>query len=281
MTLAEYALFAGGAVFLALFLLRTAAPRFRNRFVKTADRASRDLREEFLFLSPRQTMAVLLFAGCVLAVVALLAVKDIAWAAILGFTPTLFSGLAIRRFRLKRRRRIVSQLPGFLDVLSGHARAGHSLQEALLESVSLLPSGIREEISWMSQLIRLGTPLAEALLLWEQRMPCEEVSLAVRPLRLALPAGGNIVALLERTRDALRARIRMEEKMRSMTAQARLQACVLTLLPPAFIAMLSRIDPAFLPRCLGSVPGKAILVAAGVLQILGWLTIRKILSVKA
>jgi len=112
-------------------------------------------------------------------------------------------------------------------------------------------------------------------------MPCEEVSLAVRPLRMALPAGGNIVALLERTRDALRARIRMQEKMRSMTAQARLQACVLTLLPPAFIAMLSRIDPAFLPRCLGSVQGKAILVTAGILQALGWLTIRKILSVKA
>ncbi len=281
MTPTEYALFAGGAVLLALFLLQTAAPLLRNRFVKTADRASKDLREEFLFLSPRDTMAVLLVAGGALAVVALLAVNDVAWAAVLGFTPTLFSGLAIRRFRLKRRKRVVSQLPGFLDILSGHARAGHSLQEALLESVSLLPSGIREEISWMSQLIRLGTPLAEALLLWEQRMPCEEVSLAVRPLRLALPSGGNIVALLERTRDVLRARIRMEEKMRSMTAQARLQACVLTFLPPAFIAMLSRIDPDFLPRCLGSVQGKTILAAAGILQVLGWLTIRKILSVKA
>jgi tight adherence protein B len=203
------------------------------------------------------------------------------WAALLGVAPTLASGLAVRRFRRRRRAKIVSQLPGFLDVLSGHARAGHSLQEALLESVPLLPTGIREEISWMSQLIRLGTPLAEALLLWEQRVPCEEVSLAVRPLRLALPAGGNIVFLLERTRDVLRARIRMQEKMRSMTAQARLQASVLTFLPPAFIAMISRIDPDFLPRCLGSVQGKAILAAAGVLQALGWLTIRKILSVKA
>ncbi len=132
----------------------------------------------------------------------------------------------------------------------------------------------------MSQLVRLGTPLADALLLWEQRIPCEEVSLAVRPLRLALPAGGNVVALLERTRDILRARFRMQEKMRSMTAQARLQACVLTLLPPGFIAMLSRIDPGFLSRCLGSPQGKAILAASGVLQVLGWLTIRKILAVK-
>lgn len=281
MTATECALFAGSAALLALFLTRTVAPFFKNRFVKTADRASRDLREEFLVLSTRQTMAVLLAAGGILAAAAILFVKDVAWAAVLGVAPTLLSGLAVRRFRRNRRAKIVSQLPGLLDILTGHARAGHSLQEALLESVPLLPSGIRDEISWMSQRIRLGTPLAEALLLWEQRVPCEEVSLAVRPLRLALPAGGNIVFLLERTRDVLRARIRMREKMRSMTAQARLQASVLTLLPPAFIAMLSRVDPAFLPRCLGSLQGKAILAAAGVLQALGWLTIRKILSVKA
>lgn len=281
MTPAEYALFAGGAVFLALFLIRTVAPGVTNRFGKTADRASKDLREDFLFLSPRQAMAVMLASGAILAAAALLCVKDIAWATILAAAPTMLSGLAVRRFRRKRRMTIVTQLPGFLDVLSGHARAGHSLQEAMIESVPLLPSGIREEISWMSHLVRLGTPLAEALLLWEQRIPCEEVSLAVRPLRLALPAGGNVVALLERTRDILRARIRMEEKMRSMTAQARLQACVLTLLPPAFIALLSTIDPAFLPRCLGSLQGKAILAVAGTLQALGWLTIRKILAVKA
>ncbi len=281
MTVAEYTLFAGGAALLVLFLLRTAAPRFGNRFEKTADQASRDLREEFLFLSPRRTMAILLVMGGILATAAILLIKDVLWAAVLAIAPTLLSGLAIRRFRRKRRMKIIAQLPGFLDVLSGHARAGHSLPESMLESVSLLPAGIREEVSWMSQLIRLGTPLAEALLLWEQRIPCEEISLAVRPLRLALPAGGNIVALLERTRDILRARFRMGEKMRSMTAQARLQACVLTGLPPAFIAMLSGVDPDFLPRCLGSLQGKAILAAAGILQVLGWLTIRKILSVKA
>ncbi|MGE5189690.1 MAG: type II secretion system F family protein [Gemmatimonadota bacterium] len=281
MTRAELVLFAGGAILIALFVTRTAVPSFKNRLARSADRTSRDLREEFLFLSTRQVMAVLLASGTILAAATLVFVRDLAWAAVLAAAPTLLSGVAVSRIRRSRRRLIVSHLPGFLDVLSGYARAGHSLQEALLESVPLLPGALRAEISWMSQQVRLGTPLAEALRLWEERIPCEEVSLAVRPLRLALPAGGNVVCLLERTRDVLRARIRMQEKLRSMTAQARLQACVLTLLPPAFIAVLSRIDPAFLPRCLGSFAGKAILAVAGVLQVLGWLTIRRILAVKA
>lgn len=104
--------------------------------------------------------------------------------------------------------------------------------------------------------------------------------MVVRPLRIALPAGGNIVDLLLQSRDILRARNRMEEKMRSMTAQARLQASVLTLLPPAFVAVLSKVDPNFLPRCTGTIQGKGILAVAAFLQLLGWLTIRKILSVK-
>jgi len=65
-----------------------------------------------------------------------------------------------------------------------------------------------------------------------------------------------------------------------MTAQARLQAAVLTLLPPSFAAVLSRIDPGFFPNLIGTPQGKAILLAAIVLQTMGWLTIRKILSVR-
>ena len=102
----------------------------------------------------------------------------------------------------------------------------------------------------------------------------------VRPLRVALPTGGNIVELLTRSRDILQSRNRMREKMRSMTAQARLQAAVLTLLSPVFTGVLSKVDPDFLPRIVGTVQGKAILMIAAFLQFLGWLTIRKILAVK-
>jgi len=102
----------------------------------------------------------------------------------------------------------------------------------------------------------------------------------VRPLRAAIPGGGNIVDLLERTRDILRLRIRTTEKLRSMTAQARLQALVLTLLPPAFAVVLSRVDPGFFPNLLGTPQGKTIMGIAFVLQVLGWIAIRKILSVR-
>ncbi|MBI5419153.1 MAG: type II secretion system F family protein [Deltaproteobacteria bacterium] len=280
MTLAEYLFLAGGTSLLALFALRTIAPFMRSRLEKKAKKHASDLREEFLLLPPGKIMLLLIVSGAACSAFALVAIPDPLWAAAAGILPVLLSGFAVRFFRTRRRKKVISQMPGFLDILAGQIKAGHSMQEALSETIPLLPREIGKEISWVFRLCRLGTPLSEAFLLWEERLPCEEVALLVRPLRVALPAGGNIVDLLERTRDILRARNRMEEKMRSMTAQARLQAVVLTLLPPCFVFVLSKVDPVFLPRCLGTFQGKAILAGAGILQFLGWLAIRKILAVK-
>ncbi|HEX9190959.1 MAG TPA: type II secretion system F family protein, partial [Candidatus Deferrimicrobiaceae bacterium] len=197
-----------------------------------------------------------------------------------GILPLLLSGMAVRAFRSRRKARILSRLPSLLDLLAGHMKAGHSLPSSLAETVPLLPPGIREEMGWVLQQARLGTPVADSLLAWEKRLGAEEVSLFVRPLRAALPGGVNVAELLEQTRDILRMRARMQEKLRSMTAQARLQAVVLTLLPPCFAAALSCIDPGYLPVLFGTLPGKAILVVVFFLLVAGWLVIRRILSTR-
>lgn len=269
-----------GMVLLSRFVLLVLLPLLKNRLDTTADKRSQDLREDFLLLPPRKIVTILVAAGSTAAAIVMATTGD-PFLAVGSFAlPFVLSGLAVKHFRRKRRDKVILQIPGFLDILAGQVKAGHSLQEALSGTIPLLPVEIRKEISWISQLCRLGTPLTEALLSWEERLPCEEVALVVRPLRIALPAGGNIVDLLLHSRDILRSKQRMEEKMRSMTAQARLQAKVLTLLPPVFVAVLSRVDPDFYPSCTGTVQGKAILAVSVILMLLGWLTIRKILSVK-
>jgi len=278
--LAEAGIFLLGAALVARFLLRAALPQAHTRFVSAANRRSDELREEFVLLAPARIAAFLLVSAFVLSGSALAATRSVAIAAVSGTAPVLFAGLLTRWYRNRRKRRILSQLPALLDLLSGHVRAGHSLPESLAETVPLLPAGIREEMAWVLQQNRLGTPLAVSLAQWEDRIRSEEISLLVRPLRAAIPGGGNIVDLLERTRDILQLRMRTTEKLRSMTAQARLQASVLTLLPPVFAVALSKVDPGFFPNLLGTPQGKAIMAIAFVLQVMGWIIIRKILSVR-
>jgi tight adherence protein B len=278
MTFTEYSLFAGGSICLAFFLLRTIAPYFRFRLDRTAETTSRILREEFLSLGPDRLRRFLLAAGALTAFAAMISTRNVLWAMVAGFFPVFLPGLVVRHVRSRRRKRIVAQLPAFLEILSGYVNAGHSIPESLQEAIPLLPSGVREEVTWLCQMVRLGTPLTDVLLAWAQRMESEEVSMIVLPLRIAIPAGGNLYDLLTRCRDVLRAKIRQEEKMRSMTAQARLQALILTLLPPAFIAVLSRIEPGYIARCRETTAGRTILAITAALQLLGWFFIRRIMA---
>ena len=280
LTPAEAGIFVLGAALIVRFLLRAALPQAHARFISAANRHSDELREEFVFLPPARIATILLVSATVLGGAALAATRSVVVAAVSGAAPVLFASLLVRWYRHRRKRSILSQLPSLLDLLSGHVRAGHSLPESLAETVPLLPTGIHEEMAWVLQQNRLGTPLSEALAHWENRIRSEEISLIVRPLRAAIPGGGNIVDLLERTRDILLLRMRTTEKLRSMTAQARLQALVLTLLPPVFAVALSMVDPGFFPNLLGTPQGKTIMAIVFVLQVMGWITIRKILSVR-
>ena len=281
LTAAETVLLIAGVLLIVRFFLRTAIPGVHRRFLLAADRRSADLREEFVPLAPGSVALWLGASAAACSCTALALTGSGAAALVGGILPLVLSGMAVRVYRSRRRARILSRLPVLLDLLAGHMKAGHSLPSSLAETVPLLPPGIREEMGWVLQQTRLGTPIADSLLAWERRLRAEEVSLFVRPLRAALPGGANVAELLERTRDILRMRARMRETLHSMTAQARLQAVVLTLLPPGFAAVLSLIDPGFLPNLFGTLLGKAILAAVSVLLVTGWLVIRMILSARS
>lgn len=261
-----------------LYLQRTAIPWCFRRFDRAATAASTTLREDLLFLTRGQA-GLFLFLLCLVPGAGAAILTRNAWIGLsAGISCALLSGGILRGYRNRRRKRIVAQLPGLLDILAGHLQAGHSLPEALNESIALLPRGIREEICWIFQRVKVGTSLSEALALWENRIPVEEVLLVVRPLKSALSTGSDVATLLVRCRNILQAKQTMEGRLRSMTAQSRLQAVVLTLLPPGFILVLSKIDPSYLSRCLGTAPGIALLSMAAALQLAGWLCIRKIMS---
>ncbi len=280
MTALEIALFAAGALFLAVSLGDSLWPMLKAKLRAGAERRTRDLRMEFLECSPRAIIVSVGALSGLSSAAVLAATRNPLLALAASCVVPFASGFAVRTIRKKRRERIVAQLSSLLDLLEGHVKAGHSLTEAFSDVAPLLPRGIREEIVWISRMNNLGTPLCEVLRLWEERMSCEEISILVRPLRIIVPAGGNIGNLLARTRDILRSRTARKEKMRSLTAQARFQAVVLTLLTPAFAAALSLVDPDFLPRLTGTSRGRLLIAAAFFLQACGWVCIRRILAVK-
>lgn len=276
----EWLLLAAGAALISRFLLNSGIRYAGGALDRVAHRRAEELRDDFFLVSSRKVLLALSAAGFSWGVVAY-AVTGSVWGFLFAVpTPAILSGTIARRYRVRRVRKVVSQLPGFLEAIGGHVKAGQSLPESLNASLPLLPSGIREEVAWICRLTRLGMPLSEAFRAWEERIPSPEISLIARPIRIALSSGGNLAALIDRSRDAIRTLQRQQEKLRAMTAQARLQAAVLTLLPPGFLLVLTKIQPGFLEACTRTTVGKAILAIAATLQFLGWVLIRRILAVR-
>lgn len=274
----ELALLASGFALIARGLVRWVKGPARERLLESANRRARELRGEFFPVGPEGVLRFLAASATLMALLSGLAART-PWVSLLaGAVPLLASGVVVRLLRKRRRERLVAQLPLFLDLLAGYLKAGRSFPEGLSDVLTLLPREIREEVSWVLQMYRLGTPLGDALELWENRMSREEFSLALRPLRVALPLGGNVLSLLEGARDILRQRERHRQRRKALTAQGRLQAVALTILPCALVAALSMVDPQFFPRLTGTPAGKTILALSATLTGIAWVVIRKILG---
>lgn len=274
MTVLESVLLAVGAVLVGRFLVASLVPAGWESLKARSEEGSLTLREEFLFLSPRVLQGTALLSGCT----ACLFVSGR-----FGLLPALLSGgaaavavpvILVRRMRASRRRNLRRQLPGTLRLLSASVRGGNSLPQALVQAVPLLPETMRKEVDWVCRKYRLGTPLVAVFQEWEERMGDDEFRIFLRPLRASQRTGGNVAELLDRCRQVFESRNRAAERLSAMTAQGRMQALVLSLLPPVLLLLLFRVDPPSRERLLHTTPGQALLCASAFLQCVGWFAVR-------
>ena len=85
----EMLLLASGVLLLFGFLFRTALPFFRRRFERTADRRARDLREEFMPVSPRRVRLLLVAAAGLAGSIVMAIAGNLAWAVAAAAFPPL------------------------------------------------------------------------------------------------------------------------------------------------------------------------------------------------
>ncbi len=182
---------------------------------------------------------------------------------------------------LKRRRDELFdvQLVDALMNISNSLRAGFSLTQALELVHREMPNPMSQEIRLVCQELRLGRPMEEALRNLHKRMPSADVDLMVTAISIVRDVGGNLTEVFDNIAHTIRERHRIEGKIRALTAQGRLQAIVVCLIP--FLlggAMYMIAGDLFRPMFTTAV-GWALIGSCFVLIALGWLWIRKIVAI--
>jgi tight adherence protein B len=247
------------------------------------DRFTRDthfnLRELFLFADPARlyavNLAIMLLAATGTWLMSNSLVLALAVAIALAFAPR----FVFRWLRRRRIERIEQQLPDALLMIAGAAKAGLSLVSAVRQVSAELAPPLSQEFQLMQHEQRLGVTLDDSLENLTHRVPVQSVSLMVSAMRIASETGGGLAETLERTAATLRSQHAMELKIRALTAQGKLQAWVVGLLPLFLLYVLSQMEPDAMALLWTTNIGWGVLAFVAIMEFFGVWIIRRIVAI--
>lgn len=218
-------------------------------------------------VSTRQLGTALAGGAIAVAAVAMLAGPVAAGA--LALLLALGGMFAIWLLLQRSRRRLVGQLPAFIDALVRLIVIGNSIHAAFQLSTATLKAPLRQHMEGAAALVRAGVDLDQALGQMAQRVRVEELHLLAAIMGLGVRYGGRADVLLERVAAFMRDREQAQHELVAMSAETRLSAWVLGLLPVGVGAAIVLVNPGYFARMWHDGTGQTLIFGALGLQLLG------------
>lgn len=198
--------------------------------------------------------------------------------------PLAIAGPALAASAVASRRRryrgaVERALPELAAAVADSLAAGRSLRASLPAAATSLDGPPAVELARLGAELDLGTPTASALEGWRRRMRSPRVDAFAAALLSQRLAGGDLAGLLRRFAEGAAERDRAAEEARSATAQARFTGLLVVAMPTGGALFAELIQPGFLAKLLGTPPAAAMLALAAILQLVGFLAIRRLARV--
>ena len=223
---------------------------------------------------------ILIFAS-VLFLVGLILAKSLVVAFFFGLAGAYLPYASLIGKRDKRINQVEQQLPEALEMMIISMRAGQSLEQTFALNARELPSPIADEFAQISEEVRLGISMDEAMKSMTSRLPnARTVRSFVVSVLVLRQTGGNLIEVLESIIETMRLQAKYEHKLRSMTAESRSNARTLGALPPLFVVISMLINPDYISQVGGSGLGRMMMLIAFVLYILGFVWISRLVNPK-
>lgn len=187
---------------------------------------------------------------------------------------------AVNSKKNKRTHLMDEQLPDAMDLMTSALRAGLSLPAALQLVAQEGPSPLAEEFGYTFDEQNLGIDIRDAMLNMAKRIDSTDVKFFVTAVVIQRETGGNLAEIMENIAYIVRERFRILGDVRTLTAHGRFSGIILSLLPIAMGFLIAIIAPDYMLEFLRDPAGQALLITAFILQIIGFLWIRKVVNIK-
>jgi tight adherence protein B len=254
------------------------ADRLLHR-VALADRIDRLLLQSGKKWSVQQ---FLLWSGVTLLAGAILAAQlslPLAIKSGLGLLCALLPLMLVRRARKRRLLRIELQLPEAADFIARALRAGHSFTNVLQIVGNELPEPLSADFRITREEINYGVSMAEALHNMAARIPLTDLRYLIIAVLIQRETGGNLAEILTNISHIIRARLKLVAKVRVLSAEGRMSAWILGLLPFSVGAMLMLTNPGYVQILWTDPTGIKLLWAALVMILIGVVWLRRMIRI--
>jgi len=183
------------------------------------------------------------------------------------------------RFKINRKAGLVEkQLPDVMELLARSLRAGHTLPSAieLASKETGDPLGVELKMAYEEQ--RLGISMSEALRHMAERVDSADLRYFVTAVLVQAETGGNLAEIMEKIGFLIRDRLRVKGKIRALTAEGRLSAVVLTLIPIGLFLVLYFVNNSYVMTLLTHPTGRKMITIGMVSIVLGIISMKKIIN---
>ncbi len=195
---------------------------------------------------------------------------------LLGALPVLF----LMQRRSARVKKFEEQFPEALDLLSRALRAGHAFQTSLGMVADELADPVGPEFRKTFDQQNFGLPLKECLFELADRMPLLDVRFFATAVTIQRETGGNLAEILDNLAYVVRERFKILRQVRVHTAHGRFTGYVLLALPAVLGIVLAYLSPDHMNTLFTEPMGKMMLLAAGVMQTVGYFWIRQVIKIE-
>jgi tight adherence protein B len=187
----------------------------------------------------------------------------------------------VNQVAARTRKRFEQQLPDTLNLISTSLRAGYSLLQAVEAVGEEAPEPTRREFGRAIAEIRLGANLDDSLDGIAVRMGSQDFDWTVMAIGIQREVGGNLAEVLQTTAETMVHRNRLRREMKALTAEGRISAVVLAIMPFGLMGFIYISNPDYLEPLLTSTVGLLVLAGGAVFIGIGIFWMQKIVKVDA
>ncbi len=180
----------------------------------------------------------------------------------------------------RRAQAFEKRLDGALGVAISAFQAGASLAQAITQVAEADLGPVSEEFSRVDRAVKLGLSPMEAIAKIRERVDCPDLDLVVVGTQIMAKSGGNLVRIYENAAEVVRERRNFREAMKACTAQPRLSAGVVSLIPVGLTLFIRALNPGYFAPMPKSSGGRVAFVLCFVSILVGWLVARRVVSVE-